>query len=104
MHSVIDVSEKFERLNSLSGLYYDVAGDLIDGHISLTSHKLNETMKILTVVTSIFVHLGFLAGVYGMNFDNMPELHNPYAYFILIGVMALVALCLLSYFKKNKWL
>ena len=104
MHSVIDVSEKFERLNSLSGLYYDVAGDLIDGHISLTSHKLNETMKILTVVTSIFVPLGFLAGVYGMNFDNMPELHNPYAYFILIGVMALVALCLLSYFKKNKWL
>ena len=79
-------------------------GDLIDGHILLTSHKLNETMKILTVVTSIFVPLGFLAGVYGMNFDNMPELHNPYAYFILIGVMALVALCLLSYFKKNKWL
>lgn len=104
IHSVIDVSEKFERLNSLSSLYYDVAGDLIDGHISLTSHKLNETMKILTVVTSIFVPLGFLAGVYGMNFDNMPELHNPYGYFILIGVMGLVAACLLGYFKKNKWL
>ncbi|MCT2532452.1 magnesium transporter CorA family protein [SAR92 clade bacterium H231] len=103
-HAVTDVYEKFERLHSLSSLYYDLAGDLIDGHISLTSHRLNDTMRILTVVTAIFVPLGFLAGLYGMNFDNMPELHQPNGYFILVGVMASIALGLVALFKRNKWL
>ena len=99
-----DVYEKFERLNSLSALYYDLAGDLIDGHISLTSHNLNETMRILTVVTAIFVPLGFLAGLYGMNFDNIPELHHPNGYFFLVGFMAIIATSLVAIFKRNKWL
>jgi magnesium transporter len=104
IHSVTDVYEKFERLNSLSALYYDLAGDLIDGHISLTSHNLNETMRILTVVTAIFVPLGFLAGLYGMNFDNIPELHHPNGYFFLVGFMAIIATSLVAIFKRNKWL
>ena len=104
VHSVTDVYEKFERLNTLSALYYDLAGDLIDGHISLTSHKLNETMRILTVVTAIFVPLGFLAGLYGMNFDYMPELHHPNGYFFLVGFMAMIATLLVVIFKRNKWL
>ncbi|MBT7374716.1 MAG: magnesium transporter CorA family protein [Porticoccaceae bacterium] len=103
-HAVTDVYEKFERLHSLSSLYYDLAGDLIDGHISLTSHKLKDTMRILTVVTTIFVPLGFLAGLYGMNFDNMPELHQPNGYFILVGLMATIAVGLVALFKRNKWL
>lgn len=104
VHAVTDAYDKFDRLNSLSALYYDLAGDLIDGHISLTSHKLNETMRILTVVTAVFVPLGFLAGLYGMNFDNIPELHNPNGYFILVGVMATIAIGLVVLFKRNKWL
>lgn len=104
LHAITDAYEKFERLHSLSTLYYDLAGDLIDGHISLTSHKLNETMRILTVVTTIFVPLGFLAGLYGMNFDNMPELHQPNGYFILVGIMATLAVSLAVIFKRNKWL
>ena len=104
IHSVTDVYEKFERLNSLSALYYDLAGDLIDGHISLTSHKLNETMRILTVVTAIFVPLGFLAGLYGMNFVNIPELHHPNGYFFLVGFMAFIAVALVIIFKRNRWL
>jgi magnesium transporter len=104
IHAVTDVYEKFERLNSLSALYYDLAGDLIDGHISLTSHNLNETMRVLTVVTAIFVPLSFLAGLYGMNFDHIPELHYPNAYFILIGLMTLIAVGLVTIFKRNKWL
>jgi len=104
IHSVTDVYEKFERLSSLSALYYDLAGDLIDGHISLTSHKLNETMRILTVVTTIFVPLGFLAGLYGMNFENIPELHHPNGYFILVGFMLFIAAALVMIFKRNKWL
>ena len=104
IHAVTDVYEKFERLNSLSALYYDLAGDLIDGHISLTSHNLNETMRVLTVVTAIFVPLSFLAGLYGMNFDNMPELHQPNGYFILVALMTLIAVVLVGLFKRNKWL
>jgi len=104
IHSATDVYEKFERLNSLSALYYDLAGDLIDGHISLTSHQLNETMRILTVVTTIFVPLGFLAGLYGMNFDYIPELHHPNGYFFLVGFMAFIAVALVALFKRNKWL
>jgi magnesium transporter len=104
IHSATDVYEKFERLNSLSALYYDLAGDLIDGHISLTSHNLNETMRILTVVTAIFVPLGFLAGLYGMNFDNIPELHHPNGYFFLVGFMVIIATSLVAIFKRNKWL
>lgn len=103
-HVINDVFEKFERLHSLSSLYYDLSGDLIDGYISLSSHKLNATMRILTVLTAIFVPLGFLAGVYGMNFDNMPELHNPHGYFILVGVMFSIALLLVTLFRKYRWL
>lgn len=104
IHSVTDAYEKFERLMTLSALYYDLAGDLIDGHISLTSHNLNERMRILTVVTTIFVPLGFLAGLYGMNFDNIPELHHPNGYFFLVGFMAIIAIALVIIFKRNKWL
>jgi len=103
-HQVIDVYEKYERLLSLSSMYYEVAGDLVDGYISLTSHELNSTMRILTVLTAIFVPLGFLAGVYGMNFDNMPELHTEGGYFVLLGTMAAIASSLLLIFKYKKWL
>lgn len=103
-HQVIDVYEKYERLLSLSSMYYEVAGDLVDGYISLTSHELNSTMRILTVLTAIFVPLGFLAGVYGMNFDNMPELHTQGGYFVLLGAMVTIATTLLVIFKRKKWL
>ncbi|WP_461482430.1 magnesium transporter CorA family protein [Porticoccus sp.] len=103
-HQVIDVYEKYERLLSLSSMYYEVAGDLVDGYISLTSHELNSTMRILTVLTAIFIPLGFLAGVYGMNFDNMPELHTRSGYFVLLAVMVAIATTLLVIFKRNKWL
>ena len=103
-HALQDSFEKYDRLNSLTGLYYDLAGDLIDGHISLTSHKLNDTMRVLTVLTAIFVPLGFLAGIYGMNFERMPELHHPDGYFILLGFMATIAISLIALFKWKKWL
>ncbi len=103
-HQVIDVYEKYERLLSLSSMYYEVAGDLVDGYISLTSHELNSTMRLLTVLTAIFVPLGFLAGLYGMNFDNMPELHTQGGYFVLLGVMVTIATTLLIIFKRKNWM
>jgi len=103
-HHVVDVCDHQERASSLSHLYYELASDLMDGYISLASHRLNQIMKVLTVITAIFVPLGFLAGVYGMNFDNMPELHSDHGYYILLSVMLAVVIALLTLFKRKRWL
>lgn len=103
-HSLNDLYEHQERVMSLADLYYQQASDLIDGYISISSHRLNQIMKVLTIITAIFVPLGFLAGIYGMNFDNMPELHSRSGYFLLLGFMAFIASTLLFVFKKKKWL
>lgn len=104
LHEINDVYEHQERANSLATLYYELASDLIEGYISLASHRLNHIMKVLTIVTAIFVPLGFLAGIYGMNFENMPELHSRSGYFILLGIMAAIATALLVVFRKKRWL
>ena len=96
--------EAAERLQSLVSLYYDWVGDLSDGYISLASHRLNNIMKVLTVITAIFVPLSFLAGLYGMNFDNIPELHFRYGYFVLLLVMTGIAAALLWLFRKSRWI
>jgi len=103
-HALQDVYDKCERLHSLGTLFYDQCGDLVEGYLSLTSHQLNKTMQALTVITAIFVPLGLLSGIYGMNFDNMPELHSENGYFILIGVMLSVASTLLLLFRRKGWL
>lgn len=68
------------------------------------SQKMNETMKVLTTVATIFIPLTFIAGIYGMNFDNMPELHHPDGYFITWGVMGFIFVAMLIYFKVKKWI
>jgi len=103
-HALRDVYDRCERLLSLSSMYYDNCGDLIDGYISISSHRLNDTMRILTVITAIFVPLSFMVGLYGMNFDNMPELHWKYSYFVLLGTMASTVTGLVVFFKHKKWL
>lgn len=104
IHEIKDVYEHQERAGSLATLYYEVSSDLIEGYISLASHRLNNIMKILTIVTAIFVPLSFLAGIYGMNFENMPELKSRSGYFILLSVMGGIATILLLVFRKSRWL
>ena len=65
---------------------------------------MNETMKVLTTVATVFIPLTFIAGIYGMNFENMPELHQENGYFVTLGAMGAVFLGMLFYFKKKKWL
>ena len=102
-HRLRDLYDRCERLASLSAQQYEICGDLVDGYFSLSAHELNNTMRILTVVTAIFVPLGFLAGLYGMNFDHIPELHIPNGYFILLGVMATLASAMIAVFKIKRW-
>jgi magnesium transporter len=72
-------------------------------YYTTTSHRMNEVMKVLAIVSGIFMPLSFLAGVYGMNFENMPELKHEYGYFIMLGVFILVASTLILIFKKRGW-
>lgn len=103
-HEIIDLQDIFERLFSLSQMHYDICGDLLDGYLSISSHQLNVTMRVLTVITAVFVPLSFLAGLYGMNFDSIPELHWEYGYFILLGVMFTLAVGLIYIFKRKNWM
>ncbi|MCI0432037.1 MAG: magnesium/cobalt transporter CorA [Gemmatimonadetes bacterium] len=81
----------------------DVLNGLADLYLSTVSNRMNEVMKVLTVIATIFIPLTFLVGVYGMNFDFMPELGIPWAYPALWGVMVLVAVLMISYFRYKRW-
>ena len=102
-HDMRNLYDRCERLASLSSQQYEICGDLVDGYFSLTSHQLNNTMRILTVITAIFVPLSFLAGLYGMNFEYIPELKFKEGYFVLLSVMLLLAAAMIVIFKRKKW-
>lgn len=104
LHTVTDVHERIERLLSLSQMHYDICSDLINGYLSVTSHQLNATMRVLTVITAIFIPLGFLAGLYGMNFEYIPELKVANGYYYLLSFMAFISVSLVLLFKKKRWL
>jgi len=70
---------------------------------TIQGHRLNEVMKTLTILSVVFIPLTFLAGIYGMNFENMPELKAKNGYFILLGIMVLVTIISVWYFKRKKW-
>jgi magnesium transporter len=94
INHVNDAVEAFrENINGLTDLYH-----------SFQSSRLNEVMKVLTVISTIFIPLSFLAGLYGMNFRNMPELDYKYGYFILLAIMFIMVSGMLYYFKKKKWI
>jgi magnesium transporter len=82
----------------------DILSGLQDLYLAEISYKMNKVIQTLTIVAAIFIPLTFIAGIYGMNFDNMPELHWKYGYFILLGFMAFVSVGLLLLFRRKKWL
>ena len=94
---LIQVTESIE-------IYREMVWSLMDMYMSTMSHKMNEVMKVLTIIATIFIPLTFIAGVYGMNFKYMPELQYRYGYFILWGLMVFLFFGLLYYFKRKKWL
>lgn len=91
---VIDTGESFR----------EVIANLLNLYMSQISNRMNEIMKVLTIFAAIFIPLTFMAGVYGMNFDHMPELHAPYGYPILLGAMLAVTGGMLYFFRRKNWL
>ncbi len=84
--------------------YRDMLSGMLDMYLSSVSNRMNQVMKVLTIIATIFIPLTFIAGVYGMNFKYMPELQWRYAYFGLWGIMITVGIVMLILFKKKKWI
>lgn len=82
----------------------DMSWNLMEIYMSITGNKMNSIMKVLTIIATIFIPLTFIAGIYGMNFEYMPELNFKYSYYILWGIMVLVFVGMVFYFKRKKWL
>lgn len=91
-HIISDVEFEIQELESRMNMIYSIQG-----------HKLNEVMKTLTIFSVIFIPLTFLAGIYGMNFEYMPELKSENGYFIIIGVMVFMAALIIWYISRKKW-
>lgn len=84
--------------------YRDMLSGMLDIYLSSASNRLNEVVKVLTIISTIFIPLTFIAGVYGMNFDYMPELRSPWGYPAVWLVMLIIAVGMLIYFRRRKWL
>jgi magnesium transporter len=85
-------------------IYRDLLSGLIELYYTGTSNKTNEVMKVLTIISTIFIPLTFIAGIYGMNFKYMPELEWHWAYFSVWGLMIVIFILMIWYFKQKKWL
>jgi len=94
---VVNVIETIEALREMAKEIYDL-------YISKISVRTNEIMQTLTIISTVFIPLTFIVGVYGMNFENMPELKTKYGYFVVVGIMSLLLLLMILYFKKKKWI
>ncbi len=84
-------------------LFRDMLSGMIDIYLSSINNRMNEVMKLLTIITTIFIPISFIAGVYGMNFDFMPGIHMRYGYYAAVAIMIAIALLMVAYFRKKKW-
>lgn len=99
-----DLYDHVIQIIETADVFRDMISNVLDLQLSSASNRMNEIMKVLTIIATIFIPLTFMAGIYGMNFTYMPELDWRYGYFAFWGVMLLVFMLLLVYFKKKKWL
>jgi magnesium transporter len=99
-----DVYDHLVRVVDLAENYRDLISGSLEAYLSVVSNRLNEIMKVLTIFSAVMLPLTFIAGVYGMNFDNMPELHSRYGYYGVWIIMAVVAVGMLLFFKRRGWI
>ncbi len=98
-----DVYDHLLRLTEMIESSLALTSELRDSYLSVNSHKMNKIMMLLTVVTTIFIPLTFIVGVYGMNFRYMPELDLKYGYFIVLGIMLFIGIFMFTWFKRKGW-
>lgn len=98
-----DIQEHLFQVVDMIEVFRDMLSNMLDIYLSSTSRRMNEIMKILTIISTVFIPLTFIAGVYGMNFSNMPELTFKYGYLAVLLLMALIALGMVLFFRKKKW-
>jgi len=98
-----DVYDHVSHLIDSLDTYKDLTSSLLDIHINAMNTKMNEVMKVLTVISTIFMPLTFIVGVYGMNFDIMPELKWPFGYYGVWAFMIFLVIGMLIFFKRKKW-
>jgi magnesium transporter len=101
---LLDVYDHTQQLMETLDSARDTVMGMMDVHLSYQSNHLNEQMRMLTVFTIIVMPLNVLTGIYGMNFDNMPELHWHYSYYVVLGLMVTIIITLLTYFYRRHWL
>lgn len=99
-----DVYDQIYRMAEMTESFRDLSTALVETYLSTVSNRLNEVVKVLTLFATIFMSLSVITGIYGMNFENMPELTWKYGYFVILGIMGVVSFGLLFYFKHKKWM
>ena len=99
-----DIYDHLVRVTDLAESYRDLISGSLEAYLSVVSNRLNEIMKVLTIFSAVMLPLTFIAGVYGMNFENMPELHWHYGYYMAWGIMIMVASVMLILFWRRGWI
>lgn len=99
-----DLQDHITQASESIETYREILSDQFNLYHSTISYRLNEIMKVLTIFAAIFIPLTFIAGIYGTNFEYLPELHYKYSYFVFWGILILVAGIMLAYFKRKKWI
>jgi magnesium transporter len=99
-----DVYDHTIQVADIVESYRDILSEMFNVYLSVTANNTNEVMRVLTIFATIFIPLTFIAGIYGMNFEFMPELKWRPAYFVMLGLMAVITIALLRFFRKRGWM
>jgi len=99
-----DLHDHIVQIAETLASYRDILWGLTDTYMGSMSNRMNNIMRLLTLISTIFIPLTFIVGVYGMNFEHMPELHYKWAYPACWGVMLLITIGMIIYFRRKKWL
>jgi magnesium transporter len=99
-----DIIDHVNQCIDFVDTYRELSAEIKESYLSNLSYKMNQVVKLLTIITTIFIPLSFIAGIYGMNFRNMPELEWRYGYYALLGLMLLMIVSMLAFFRRKKWL
>jgi magnesium transporter len=99
-----DIYENAVKISENFDTFRELIGNLREAYQASIANRANEIMRVFTAITTIFIPLTLITGIYGMNFDNMPELHAKYSYYIVLGIMAVLGGGMFYIFRKRDWI